>query len=158
MSGTGEVVLRPVGVVRSPRTDVRDTTGWGSVTARIELVEGLGGATLTGLEDFSHVEVVLWFDRVVPRDSYDAVAPPRGRSDLPAVGVFASRGPNRPNPLGVSACRLLEVVGSTLTVAGLDAVDGTPVLDLKPVMAALLPQGVGEPAWSERLMRDYYTG
>lgn len=158
MSGTGEVVLRPVGVVRSPRTDVRDTTGWGAVTSSIELLECVGEAALTGLEGFSHVEVVLWFDRVVPRDSYDGVAPPRGRADLPAVGVFATRGPNRPNPLGVSACRLLEVTGCSVTVAGLDAVDGTPVLDLKPVMPALLPREVSEPAWSERLMQDYYSG
>ena len=158
MSGTTEVTLRPVGVVRSPRTDVRDTTGWGTVTSRIDLDAELGEGVLDGLQDFSHVEVVLWFDQVERRASYAGVTPPRGRADLPAVGVFAARGPNRPNPLGVSACRLLEVTGSSLTVAGLDAVEGTPVLDLKPVMAALLPQGVSEPAWSERLMRDYYTG
>jgi tRNA (adenine37-N6)-methyltransferase len=150
--------VRPVGRVSSPRTDPGNTTGWGAVEARIELTAGLGVHALDGLAGFSHVEVVFWFDRITPRDSYAEPARARGRADMPLIGVFAARGPNRPNPIGVSACRIVEVGDSWLTVRGLDAVDGTPVLDLKPVMPTLLPTGVTEPAWSRELMADYYTG
>ncbi|WP_460465211.1 TrmO family methyltransferase domain-containing protein [Arthrobacter pigmenti] len=67
-------------------------------------------------------------------------------------------GPNRPNPIGVSACEIVELGGTWIRVRGLDAVDGTPVLDIKPVMTVLLPDPAREPEWSTRLMADYYTG
>jgi tRNA (adenine37-N6)-methyltransferase len=150
--------VRPVGRVVSPRTDPADTTGWGEVEARIELVAELGEHALDGLAGFSHAEVLFWFDRIARRPSYAAPARARGRADMPLIGVFAARGPHRPNPVGVSACRILEVGDTWLTVRGLDAVDGTPVLDVKPVMPVLLPTDVTEPGWSRRLMADYYTG
>jgi tRNA (Thr-GGU) A37 N-methylase len=82
---------------------------------------------------------------------------PRGRQDLPAVGIFAQRARNRPNRLGVSVCELVAVDGRTVHVRGLDAIDGTPVLDLKPVLTAMRPPGeVTEPAWVEEIMRDYW--
>jgi tRNA (adenine37-N6)-methyltransferase len=149
--------LRPIGRVSSPRTDPADTTGWGEVEARVELVAELGTHALDGLAGFSHVEVLFWFDRISPRASYAEPARARGRADMPLIGVFAARGPYRPNPVGVSACRIVEVGDTWLTVRGLDAVDGTPVLDLKPVMPILLPAGVTEPDWSRTLMADYYT-
>jgi tRNA (Thr-GGU) A37 N-methylase len=77
---------------------------------------------------------------------------------MPPIGVFGARGPYRPNPIGVSACELVEVGDTWLSVRGLDAVDGTPVLDIKPVQVQLVPRDVREPEWSRRLMSDYYTG
>jgi tRNA (adenine37-N6)-methyltransferase len=77
---------------------------------------------------------------------------------MPLIGVFPARGPNRPNPIGVSACEIVELGDTWLSVRGLDAIDGTPVLDLKPVMAVLVPRATREPEWSSRLMADYYTG
>lgn len=148
--------IAAIGTVSSPRTDPSDTTGWGDVVARIHLVEALGRRSLEGLADFSHVDILYWFDRVVRRPDYVEPRRARGREDMPMLGVFASRGPNRPNPIGVSACRLIDVGDTWLTVRGLDAVDGTPILDIKPVMAQLIPCGVEEPEWSSRLMRDYY--
>lgn len=148
--------LVTIGTVRTPRTDPDDTVGWGDVTARIELVPELGDASLTGLVDFSHVEVLFRFHLAEDREHYRGVRPARGRADLPPIGVFAARGPYRPNRIGVSSCRLVEVGDTWLTVRGLDAVDGTPVLDLKPVMSALLPTDVHEPAWSRELMADYW--
>lgn len=150
--------LEPIGTVRSPREDPENTIGWGDVIARIELVESLGTQSLVGLADFSHVDILFWFDRAAPRDSYTALRPARGRSDMPPIGVFGARGPYRPNPIGVSACELVEVGDTWLSVRGLDAVDGTPVLDIKPVQSQLLPHDVREPEWSRRLMSDYYTG
>ncbi|MFN5819570.1 MAG: TrmO family methyltransferase, partial [Novosphingobium sp.] len=82
---------------------------------------------------------------------------PRGNPDWPKVGVFAQRGRNRPNRLGVSVCRILGVDGTSLLVGGLDAIDGTPVLDIKPVMAEFQPRGeVRQPDWSRELMADYW--
>ena len=82
---------------------------------------------------------------------------PRGNPDWPKVGVFAQRGRNRPNRLGVSVCRILGVDSTRLLVGGLDAIDGTPVLDIKPVLAEFLPRGeVRQPDWSRELMADYW--
>jgi tRNA (Thr-GGU) A37 N-methylase len=83
---------------------------------------------------------------------------PRENPAWPLTGIFAQRGRNRPNLLGSTVCRVVRVAGTTLHVAGLDAIDGTPVLDLKPVMQEFLPRGVvHQPAWSHELMRDYWN-
>lgn len=149
--------VRPIGHVRSGRVDAADTDHWGGVIARIELVAELGDRALLGIEDYSHVEVLFWFHQVTPRSSYREPLRPRGRDDLPAVGVFAARGPNRPNPIGTTICPILDVGKDWLSVQALDAIDGTPVVDLKPVMSELLPSQVDQPAWSRELMRAYFT-
>jgi tRNA (Thr-GGU) A37 N-methylase len=82
---------------------------------------------------------------------------PRGRKDWPKVGILAQRAKNRPNRIGITTCRLLSVSGLTLEVQGLDAIDGTPVLDIKPHMSGFNPRGeVSEPAWSLELMDRYW--
>lgn len=73
------------------------------------------------------------------------------------MGVFAGRGPNRPNALGATICPLVEVGGNWLSVRGLDAIDGTPVVDIKPVLSELLPVEVRQPDWTRELMREYFT-
>jgi tRNA (Thr-GGU) A37 N-methylase len=89
------------------------------------------------------------------RGDYRDLRPARGREDMPEVGIFCSRGPNRPNRIGVSACRIVRVDRRELTVAGLDAVDGTPVLDIKPTMMEMLPGDVRQPDWVSVLLADY---
>jgi tRNA (adenine37-N6)-methyltransferase len=82
---------------------------------------------------------------------------PRGRADWPEVGIFAQRGKNRPNRIGVTVCRLLSVRDLTIEVEGLDAIDGTPVLDIKPYVSGFAPKGaVREPAWARELMETYW--
>ena len=82
---------------------------------------------------------------------------PRGNTDWPRVGIFAQRGKNRPNRIGVSRCRLIKTDGLDLHIQGLDAVDGTPVLDIKPYMSEFGPQGdTTQPDWATTIMRDYY--
>jgi tRNA-Thr(GGU) m(6)t(6)A37 methyltransferase TsaA len=131
---------------------------WGAVLATIALDAGRFGAeALEGLEAFSHVEVVYLFDRVDPRSVETAARHPRGRVDWPKVGVFAQRAKGRPNRIGVSVCELLEVAGLLVKVRGLDAIDGTPVLDLKPYMSEFAPRGpVRQPEWSHELMAGYW--
>ncbi|MET8629195.1 SAM-dependent methyltransferase [Kitasatospora sp. NPDC004669] len=153
----GEVTVRPVGWVVGGRDDVRDD-GWGSVGAVIRLDGGrFGEEALYGLADFSHLEVVYHFDRVPAGKVETGARHPRGNTDWPLVGIFAQRGKNRPNRLGVSRCALVRVDGLELHVTGLDAVAGTPVLDIKPYLAEFGPRGeVRQPAWSTELMRAYY--
>jgi tRNA (adenine37-N6)-methyltransferase len=150
--------LIPVGRVSSPRTDPANTVGWGDVEARIDLVPELGEHALDGLAGFSHAEILFWFDQITPRASYAEPARARGRADMPLLGVFAARGPYRPNPIGVSACPIVSVGPTFLVVRGLDAVDGTPVLDIKPVQPVMVPTDVREPDWSRTLMADYFSG
>ena len=146
----------PVAHVVGGRTVVEDDD-WGAVRAVLRLADRLGPESLAGLEAFSHLEVVFVFDRVAEQDVQTGARHPRGRQDWPRVGIFAQRAKARPNRLGVSRCRLLRVDGRDLHVQGLDAVDGTPVLDLKPWMDEFGPRGdVAQPAWSRELMRGYW--
>ena len=151
------IVLRPIGVVRSTRAAPTDD-GWDAETARIELdAERFGPEALLGLDAFSHVEVVFVFDRVDEEGAATGARHPRGNTAWPRVGIFAQRGKDRPNRLGLTVCRVLRVEGTVLHVAGLDAIDGSPVLDLKPWMAGFAPRGaVREPGWAAELMRGYW--
>ncbi|MGA5821330.1 SAM-dependent methyltransferase [Kitasatospora sp. NPDC094028] len=152
-----EVTTRPVARVVGGRAEVRDDD-WGSVEAVIRLDgERFTEEALYGLADFSHLEVVYHFDRVPEEKIETGARHPRGNTDWPLVGIFAQRGKNRPNRLGVSRCALVRVDGLDVHVTGLDAVDGTPVLDLKPYLAEFGPRGeVRQPEWSVELMRAYY--
>jgi tRNA-Thr(GGU) m(6)t(6)A37 methyltransferase TsaA len=147
--------VEPVGVVRTTRDDPADTDHWGAVVSVIDIDDRFGDDCLQGLQDFSHAEVVFVFDRAAERAEY-VPRPGRGRDDLPPVGVFADHGPRRPNRLGVSYCEIVSVDGRRLTVRGLDAVDSTPVLDVKPAITQFLPSAVRQPEWVDRLMADYY--
>ena len=148
--------VSPVGVVRSPRRDVVDDD-WGEVEADIVLVPPYGPDAVAGLDQFSHVEVLFLFDQVDPAAVHTGSRRPRGNPDWPAVGIFAQRGKDRPNRIGLCTCQLLTVDGATVRVLGLDAVDGTPVLDIKPYMAEFGPRGpVHQPAWVAELMAHYF--
>ncbi|RFC77818.1 SAM-dependent methyltransferase [Streptomyces sp. AcE210] len=147
--------ITPIGAVSNVRTDVQDTDNWGAVRSTITVDPRFGDDCMQGLEGFSHVEVLFVFDQFPEPDEYSP-SPPRGRSDLPAVGVFAARGPRRPNRIGVTCCRITAVRGRELEVVGLDAVSGTPVIDLKPAMSAFQPRALHEPEWVEVFMGDYF--
>lgn len=154
------IQLTPIGYVRSSRVEPTDD-GWDAEVATIELVEGLPAECLDGLETFSHVEVVYLFHRVGAEEVVVGARHPRGNVEWPKVGIFAQRGKARPNRIGVSVARVVsrgeDGKGRTLTVRGLDAIDGTPVLDIKPVIREFLPQGeVRQPTWATELMRAYW--
>lgn len=153
-----QFTVTPIGRVRSPRADAVDDD-WARITATIELDPAVIGADATeGLAAFSHLEVVFLFDRVDPATVTLGTRHPRGNPDWPKVGILAQRAKNRPNRIGLTTCALLAVDGPTLTVSGLDAIDGTPVLDIKPYMAEFAPRGeLRQPAWSHELMRDYWV-
>jgi tRNA (Thr-GGU) A37 N-methylase len=150
-----DFVMTPIGYVRGGREAVEDDA-WGSVTCRIEL-DGLATDALVGLDAFSHVEVLFVFDRVDPASVCRGARRPRGRQDWPLVGIFAQRAKDRPNRIGSTVCEVVGLDGAAVEVRGLDAVAGTPVLDLKPYLAGFAPRGdVREPAWSRELMAGYW--
>lgn len=151
------IVLEPIGVVAGGR-EVPVDDNWGKSRARLLLdARRFTPDALAGLSDFSHLEVVYYFDRVGDDDVVTGARHPRGRADWPLVGIFAQRGKNRPNRLGVSVCKLIAVDGLAVEVEGLDAIAGTPILDIKPVLAGFLPRGeLREPAWATELMKDYW--
>jgi tRNA-Thr(GGU) m(6)t(6)A37 methyltransferase TsaA len=149
--------VTPIAHVVGGRTEASDDH-WDSVTATIRLVEGFADEALLGLDAFSHLEVVYHFHLVAPDAVHVGARHPRGNRAWPRVGIFAQRGKDRPNRLGVSVCALEGVSGREVRVRGLDAVDGTPVLDLKPVMREFLPRGsLRQPAWSTELMAGYWS-
>jgi tRNA-Thr(GGU) m(6)t(6)A37 methyltransferase TsaA len=150
-----EFSLSAIGVVRSTRHEPEDDQ-WDSETSRIELLPPFEARSLQGLADFSHCIVVYVFDRASWDESRMA-RHPRGNKDWPEVGIFAQRAKDRPNRLGVTVCRVLGVDESTIRLAGLDAIDGTPVVDIKPWMVEFGPRGdVVQPVWSSELMKDYW--
>jgi tRNA-Thr(GGU) m(6)t(6)A37 methyltransferase TsaA len=129
---------------------------WGTVTSRIELLPEYRPGLL-GLDQFSHLLVVTHLHQADFRPAEHLRRRPRGLASMPLVGIFAQRGKDRPNAIGVTAVRILSVDSDSVTVRGLDAVDGTPVLDLKPyypqydrIDDAVVPE------WVERLMEGYF--
>ncbi len=149
--------LEPVATVVGGRLEATDDD-WDAERAVIQLDEvRFAAEAIAGLEAFSHIEVVFHFNQVPDEKVQYGARHPRGNTDWPKIGIFAQRGKNRPNRLGVTVCRLLSVDGTKLTVAGLDAIDGTPVLDIKPYMRDFAPRGeVREPAWTGELMAGYW--
>jgi tRNA (adenine37-N6)-methyltransferase len=151
-----EFLIVPVGYVRATRTRPDDDS-WDLIESRIELDPRFGPDSVIGLADFSHVEVLYCFHAVPPETIETGARHPRGNTAWPKTGIFAQRGKDRPNRIGATICRLLSVHGTTLRLQGLDAIDGTPVIDVKPVMTGFLPRGdVREPAWAKDLMKKYW--
>lgn len=151
------IEMQPVGFVAGSRREVVDDF-WGGDAACITITDEFSADALQGLDEFSHVEVLFLLDRVDPGRVLKNARHPRNNPDWPVVGIFAQRTKNRPNRIGSTICRVVRVEGRKLFVAELDALDGTPVLDIKPVMAEFLPrQEVKQPAWSHELMSEYWA-
>lgn len=150
------IELNPIATVRNTRKMVEDDQ-WGEVVSIIELLPPLTEDALAGIETFSHVEVIFHFDRVQTEKIETGARHPRNNADWPLVGILAQRGKNRPNRIGTTICKLIDHIGSSITVQGLDAVDGTPVLDIKPVMKEFLPtEEIRQPKWADELMSHYW--
>jgi len=149
--------LTPIGRVVGGRAEAIDDD-WGKSRAQIVLDPELYAPdAVASLDSFSHAEVIFVFNKVTDAQITTGARHPRGNKDWPLVGIFAQRGKNRPNRLGVTVCRIVSVDGLTVEIEGLDAIDGTPVLDIKPVLKGFLPRGdVVEPAWASELMKDYW--
>jgi len=150
-----EYTVRSIGQVRSTATEAVDTD-WGSVDSQI-VVEPQFRPGLRGLDEFSHVVVVAYLHGASFDVARHLVRRPRGLATMPELGIFAQRAKDRPNPLGITVVQLLEVNAEGIAVRGLDAIDGTPVLDIKPYFPQFdAAPGARVPAWVAELMRDYF--
>ena len=154
---TEAIALTPIGTVHSEIREPLDEV-FGGLTSRIELDSTrFTPDSLKGLGDFSHVEVFFYFHQLDESKIVYATRHPRNRADWPEVGIFAQRARMRPSRIGSTVCRLVSVAGLAITVEDLDAIDGTPVLDIKPYMLTFGPRGpVREPAWARELMITYW--
>jgi tRNA-Thr(GGU) m(6)t(6)A37 methyltransferase TsaA len=125
-----EINLTPIGFVKN-KIKERGIGDCQTVTSEIIIKEGLKDA-LSRIDEFSHIIVIYWMHKLPPSQRSMIKVHPKGNHNLPLVGVFASRSPARPNPIGITTVKLLERRDNVLKVTGLDALDGTPVLDIKP--------------------------
>jgi tRNA-Thr(GGU) m(6)t(6)A37 methyltransferase TsaA len=149
-----EIIVKPIGYVRNTRRAVEDDHWGGSVS---EIVIEIGEDALQGLEDFSHAEIIFYFDRVDESKIVTGARHPRNNAEWPKVGILAQRGKNRPNRIGLATVEVLRREKNALFVTGLDAVDGTPILDVKPVMREFQARGeIRQPAWADELMKNYW--
>ena len=152
-----QIVLTPIGTVRSAIEQPADDV-WGGLRSRIELDSSrFSPECLAGLASFSHVELVFYFHLADESKIIWGAEHPRDRLDWPKVGIFALRRKDRPNRIGVTTCRLLSVGDLSIEVADLDAIDGTPVLDIKPYVREFGPRGEAyQPSWCTEIMAGYW--
>ncbi len=150
------ITFTPIGVVRNDIGKM-STGNWAGAESTIEMDPALAPG-LQGLADFSHVVVVFHLDRIPPFDkAQQLLRQPRGMEHLPPVGVFAQRTKFRPNPIGVTPAKLISIVGNVLTVTGLDAMDGTPVLDVKPFIPEFDSVAQSKQAdWVPAMLKGYF--
>ena len=148
-------MFEPIGVIQSDVTKKVDHN-WGTVISKIVLDEDLTDG-LKGLKDFSHVIVIYHLNQAKFIKADHLVRRPQGRDDMPMVGIFAQRAKDRPNAIGITAVKLLSVNKNVIEIQGLDAVDGTPVLDIKPYYPKYdARENATVPKWVDQLMKDYF--
>jgi len=149
-----KIELESIGTIVSPVNEPVDEN-WGEVISEIVLkekyVEGL-----PGIEDFSHAIIIYYMHLATDKERVKIRRHPQGRDDMPFVGIFSQRAKRRPNPVGVTAVKIIKVENNVLKIQGLDAIDGTPVLDIKPYYPRDRVENPIIPEWVYRLMSNYY--
>ncbi|MBL7782231.1 MAG: tRNA (N6-threonylcarbamoyladenosine(37)-N6)-methyltransferase TrmO [Saprospiraceae bacterium] len=149
------IELKPVATVKNSRNEPIDDN-WESIIAEIELASHIPTEAFNNISDFSHLEIIYYFNKVKEEDIVFA-GRPRGNPNYPLVGIFGQRKKDRPNTIGLSTVELLEHNGRVIKVKYLDAIDGTPVLDIKPVFKEFQPQSdIKQPVWVADLMKKYW--
>lgn len=149
------IELKPVAFVRNARTTPTDDF-WESVITEIELADDIPTEAFDNISHFSHLEIIYWLNKVESKDMVFS-GRPRGNPDYPMMGIFGQRKKDRPNAIGLTTVELLEHTGRTIKVKYLDAINGTPVLDIKPVFKEFQPKTeIKQPEWVADLMRDYW--
>ena len=150
-----EIKLRPIGTVSCPVIE-RTDQDWGQVRSKIILAPEFAGGLL-GLEGFSHAIVVTYLHQASYQKEKHLQRRPRNLETMPEVGILAQRAKNRPNPIGVTAVEIMDVGRDFLEVQGLDAIDGTPVIDIKPYYPHFdRVEDPRVPEWVDKLMEGYF--
>ncbi len=150
-----QITLTPIATVSNKRTEPTDDF-WGDTTSEITLADHIPTEAFDNIEQFSHLEIIYYFDKSDPGKIVFA-GYPRGNPDYSKMGILAQRKKDRPNQLGLCTVELIEHKARTIKVKYLDAIDGTPILDIKPVMKEFgLTGEIKQPDWVSDLMRDYW--
>jgi len=150
-----EIKLRSIATVRNSRVQPIDDH-WGSIITEIELADDIPTEAFDNITDFSHLEIIYYLDKVAQQGILFS-GRPRGNPTYPSMGIFAQRKKDRPNTLGLTTVELIAHTGRTIKVKYLDAIDGTPVLDIKPVFREFQPQtAIRQPSWVDDLMHQYW--
>ena len=149
-----EIVMNPIGFVKNSVSGRKDVA-WGEDVSAIELKEEFCNG-LSGLEDFTHAIILYYLDQAKYDREKHLQRRPQNREDMPLVGIFSQRGKDRPNQIGMTSVEIQAVDEKTLTVKGLDAIDGPPVLDIKPYYPVYDKKEANVPEWVDRLMEHYF--
>jgi tRNA-Thr(GGU) m(6)t(6)A37 methyltransferase TsaA len=150
-----EITLKEIAFTSNSRVEVTDDN-WGNVITEITLEGYVPDEAFENIKLFSHLEVLFYFDKVQESDIVYS-GRPRGNPEYPIMGIFGQRKKDRPNKIGLCTVELLEHKGRTIVVKGLDAIDGTPILDIKPVFKEFQPKGaIQQPNWVAHLMKNYW--
>ena len=148
------IIMNPIGYVRN-QVDEKKDTAWGNDVSTIVLEDGYRSG-LTGLEDFSHAIILCHLNKAKYIPEKHLLRRPRNRPDMPMLGIFSQRTKDHPNPIGVTSVEILDVSETCLTVRGLDAINGTPVLDIKPYFPVFDKREARTPGWVDILMDQYF--
>lgn len=148
--------IEPIGYVKNSRSGTDDDF-WGDTISEIIISKKISSKSLIGINEFSHLEIIFYFHLADPSEISISSSHPRENLKFPEVGIFAQRKKARPNLLGTTIAKLIKAEKNILTVQGLDAIDGTPVIDIKPVLREFLPdEEIKQPEWSSILMENYW--
>jgi tRNA-Thr(GGU) m(6)t(6)A37 methyltransferase TsaA len=153
------IILRPIGKVVHSRKEMTDDY-WGDAKAIIELdSRQFNEESLQNLDQFSHIEILFQFHLVEDSNILTGSSYPRGNEKWPKTGIFAQRKKDRPNRMGISICCLEKVEGMRIHVLGLDALEGSPVFDIKPVIKEFILDKdlIKQPKWASELMCAYFN-
>jgi tRNA-Thr(GGU) m(6)t(6)A37 methyltransferase TsaA len=152
LNANERAVLKPIGVIktRAAKKEVKTRSHVSEIVLRKDLIEAL-----EGIEDFSHLFVIFWMHEISREERAIRKVHPRGRKDMPLLGAYATRTPYRPNPIGLTVVELVNVERNVVSVRGLDAFDGTPILDIKPFDNWDMPQEIRVPSWWKKLEEDH---
>ncbi|HPI00225.1 MAG TPA: SAM-dependent methyltransferase [Chitinophagaceae bacterium] len=151
-----EFEVEPIATVFNDRKEMIDDF-WGHVISEIRLNENMDAEAIKGLEAFSHIEIIYIFHKAINAPIITKSEHPRENTNWPKVGIFAQRKKNRPNFMGTTICEIVKCENKSIFVKMLDAIDGTPVIDIKPIMKEFLPTTkITQPDWSIELMKNYW--
>jgi len=150
-----DMIMSPVAFVKNERENLSDDY-WGGIISEIVLADEIPSESLNGIESFSHVEIIFYFHQATSPVHF--IRHPRGNEKWPEAGVFAQRNKDRPNRLGITAARLIKKEGRKLYVSHFDAINGTPVLDIKPVMKEFMidKSEIIQPEWANLMLKEYW--
>ena len=146
--------IHPIGFVRN-KVKHPYYHEWGEIVSEIIVKEEYANG-LIGLDDFSHALIIFYKHQATYVEERHLVRHPQEREELPKIGIFAQRAKHRPNPIGITAVEIISIEENVLIVKGLDAINETPILDIKPYFPDFDLREAETPEWVQEVMKYYF--